>query len=205
MARRPPIDRVCKNCDQVLALERLPLCASCQRMGRWAFLCGGAIAGAALKLIALFLLVLVVLPAPAAAQSLDLRAAAALAWPAEQRPVANRISYVTVATAAALPCLVERSRACLRRELLTVGATVAIAEMTKRLVHRDRPDHFDRLSFFSEHTAIACVAGFQSKRQVLGAILCAATAYLRTAARRHWLSDVLAGAGVGFVVTKVIR
>lgn len=127
-----------------------------------------------------------------------------LGW--SNRRAADWLSYGTVAGGLVVTCAGKAVQAsCLKREGLRVGATVAIAETVKHFFHRERPDASDQKSFFSEHTALACVGGFSSKREVIGAALCASTAYLRVAARRHWVSDVATGAGVGFAISRIAR
>lgn len=171
--------------------------------------------------VALLALVLV-LPRPTAAQDVDpkvLLAAAGVAvlvmaddaahehaaWPESRRRSADLISTGVVAGAIALPCLEDRTARCLKTSALRVGLTVGVAETAKYFLHRHRPDRSDRKSFFSEHTALACVGGLSSKRQVLGAALCAAAGYLRVAADKHWVTDVLVGAGVGFGMSRIAR
>jgi membrane-associated phospholipid phosphatase len=167
-------------------------------------------------------LVLLLLPRPVAAQEIDpkvLAAAAGIAalvladdlahehaaWSVDRRPRADWISTGVVAGAIALPCLEDRTARCLQTSALRVGLAVGVAESAKYFIHRDRPDKSDRKSFFSEHTALACVGGLSSKRQALGAVLCAAAGYLRVAADKHWVTDVLVGAGVGFGLSRIAR
>jgi membrane-associated phospholipid phosphatase len=128
-----------------------------------------------------------------------------LAWSPAARPIADWASYGTVAAGIGLSCAQDQTRRCYTRAGLRIGATVAIAETVKRLVHRERPDQSDRKSFFSEHTALACVGGFSSRRELMAAALCASTAYLRVGAKRHWVTDVAAGAAVGFGLSRIGR
>lgn len=171
-------------------------------------------------------LLLVLIPRPSIAQGIDPRVMAAaaigaaayftletadvvgrdhLAWSPPARPVADWVSYGTVAAGLGLSCAQDRTRRCYTRAGLRIGATVAIAETTKRFVHRERPDKSDRKSFFSEHTALACVGGFSSKRELAAAALCASTAYLRVSAKRHYVTDVLTGAALGFGLSRIGR
>ena len=79
------------------------------------------------------------------------------------------------------------------------GLTVAIAETTKRLVHRTRPNGLDRLSFFSEHTALATGAASSP----VSASLALTVAWSRQASGMHFASDVAVGAGVGILARTV--
>ena len=172
--------------------------------------------------IALLLAALCLLPRPIAAQEIDgrvLLAAAGVAtlmlvddeahehaaWSPAKRRAADWLSTGTVAAAVALPCLEDRTRGCVKTSALRIGLTVGIAETSKYFIRRERPDKSDRKSFFSEHTALACVGGLSSKRQAIGAALCAAAGYLRVAADKHWVTDVLVGAGVGFGMSRIAR
>ncbi len=78
---------------------------------------------------------------------------------------------------------------------------------TKKWSGKSRPDASDRLSFPSGHTAEAFAnaeilrihAGKKSPWLAVGGYLIAVTTgYLRMYNNRHWLSDVVAGAAVGF-------
>jgi membrane-associated phospholipid phosphatase len=82
----------------------------------------------------------------------------------------------------------------------------------KSITHRDRPDHSGFNSFPSGHTANAfATAEFlnQEYKDVspwygyAGYTVATATGLLRMYNNRHWLSDVVAGAGIGILSTKV--
>lgn len=105
--------------------------------------------------------------------------------------------------------------------------TAAVLQVVKHRVHRPRPyarycvadcadamdGHKSHVSFFSGHTAlafsfavsagtIASMRGYENAGWVLGSglTLAATTGYLRIAADRHYLSDVLVGAVVGSAI-----
>lgn len=82
----------------------------------------------------------------------------------------------------------------------------------KNTADKERPDKSDRLSFSSGHTANAFMAaeivhqefGHRSVFYSIGAYSIASTvAYLRIRNNKHWFSDVVAGAGVGLISTKL--
>lgn len=81
---------------------------------------------------------------------------------------------------------------------------------TKSISGEWRPDGSDKLSFPSGHTAVAFAsAEFMRKEYkdvspwygVAGYAMAATTGFLRMYNDKHWLSDVVAGAGVGILST----
>lgn len=102
-------------------------------------------------------------------------------------------------------------RAAFLRQGLRYGVVESAALITKLIVHRDRPcapacgvDAPSR-SFLSGHTALAFAAGAGGRRVIVTMPLAASTGYFRIAANRHWLTDVLAGAGVGLITRGALR
>lgn len=84
----------------------------------------------------------------------------------------------------------------------------AVVQPVKRVVKRERPDLSDNHSFPSGHTALA-FAGAELTRQFYGpwwgaGAYCMAsfTGFLRVRNRRHWLTDVAAGAGTGILAAR---
>lgn len=82
----------------------------------------------------------------------------------------------------------------------------------KKLSHRLRPDSSDYYSFPSGHTTEAFANAeflFQEYKDVspwygiAGYSMAVATAYLRLYNNKHWLSDVVTGAGLGIISTKL--
>ena len=75
-------------------------------------------------------------------------------------------------------------------------------EFAERVIERERPDGSDRLSFYSMHTAMA----FQTlggPRLAVALPVSVGTGGLRVAAGKHWLTDVLVGAGVGALTSRI--
>lgn len=85
-------------------------------------------------------------------------------------------------------------------------------KVLKKWTDKERPDHSDQVSFPSGHAAIA-FAGAELINQeygdispwysVAGYTVASATAVLRVYNNAHWFSDVVAGAGVGILSTKL--
>jgi Membrane-associated phospholipid phosphatase len=90
--------------------------------------------------------------------------------------------------------------------------TSVLVYSSKFSIDRKRPDEDGSDSFPSMHTAVAFM-GAEFLRQeygdrsiwygITGYTLAAGTGLLRMYNNRHWLSDVLTGAGVGILATKI--
>ncbi|MDX2047767.1 MAG: phosphatase PAP2 family protein [Chitinophagaceae bacterium] len=81
----------------------------------------------------------------------------------------------------------------------------------KRITHEQRPDGSDYLSFPSGHTATAFAAAEFMRQEykdvspwygIAGYAAASATGYLRMYNNKHWLGDVVAGAGIGILSTR---
>lgn len=90
---------------------------------------------------------------------------------------------------------------------LIMGTTVYA---TKSFSKQWRPDESDRSSFPSGHTATAFAAAEFLRKEywkvspwygMAGYAVAATTGYLRMYNNKHWLSDVVAGAGIGILST----
>ncbi|MEO8582489.1 MAG: phosphatase PAP2 family protein [Flavitalea sp.] len=90
--------------------------------------------------------------------------------------------------------------------------STAIVFPLKKITHEERPDHSNFNSFPSGHTATAFAAaeflrqeykGVSAWYGIAGYAVAAATGILRMYNNKHWLSDVVAGAGVGIMSTKL--
>lgn len=82
----------------------------------------------------------------------------------------------------------------------------------KQVTHEKRPDGSNDLSFPSGHTATAFAAAEFLMREyqdvslwygITGYAMAATTGYLRMSNNRHWLGDIVAGAGVGILSTEL--
>ena len=102
---------------------------------------------------------------------------------------------------------IDRSALFLLSTVIAQGTTF----VTKRAIHRERPDGSDHYSFPSGHTANAFAAAeFMAQEYaekspwfgVIGYSFATATAVLRVYNRDHWFSDIITGAGVGILSTK---
>jgi len=96
--------------------------------------------------------------------------------------------------------------------ILSVGIMGVTTTTIKHLADRPRPDRSNNYSFPSGHTANAFAAAEflnQEYRDVspwigyAGYTVAAATGALRLYNNKHWLSDVVAGAGIGIASTKI--
>lgn len=96
--------------------------------------------------------------------------------------------------------------------LISNIVTKASTEIIKKSVNETRPDGSDQESFPSGHTSIAFASAeylYQEYKNVSpwigvgGYIIAGATGVLRIYNNRHYLGDVLAGAGLGILSTKI--
>jgi hypothetical protein len=147
---------------------------------------------------------------------------------------ASRLSYVSLGAAGAVALLPMSREPSASQWMANAGAvadsvavTVMLTQVVKHTVRRARPgadachpgratDPDRNLSFFSGHAAIAfaLVSSAHETNRLrgrstndwvwVGGGAAAATAYLRVAGGRHHLIDVLAGAGVGYMVGRWI-
>ena len=101
----------------------------------------------------------------------------------------------------------DRSLICLMSNII-VGTTVF---SVKKISHQLRPDGSDHYSFPSGHTAEAFASAefmWQEYKDVsawygvAGYAMATTTGFLRMYNNRHWLNDVVAGAGIGILSTK---
>lgn len=127
-----------------------------------------------------------------------------LQWPSHPS-VAARVSDGLVALQAGLAVrdawqAPDRKHAlgCLALENgLAIGAT----ELLKRVFNRERPDGSDHFSMPSGHTALATVNGRAGWRYGLTV----GVGWGRQAAGKHYATDVLAGAGIGALASRVCQ
>lgn len=151
------------------------------------------------------LTLLLLLAAPVSAQSVAVdRWTPALATTQERR-AADIASWATVLTAVALDTKAswdapDRLKA-FELEGVRIGLVYGSAYLVKTLTHRTRPcapvcgiDSANS-SMFSAHTAAAFSTGQWSFAITTGG--------LRIAAGKHWLTDVLVGAGVGALTSRI--
>ena len=97
--------------------------------------------------------------------------------------------------------------------LISHTLTNLSVKFLKKQTHRLRPDGSDHLAFPSGHTATAFAAAeFMNQEYkdispwygVAAYTMASATGTLRMMNNKHWLSDVVMGAGVGILTTKLV-
>lgn len=96
--------------------------------------------------------------------------------------------------------------------LLSFVVTQTMAQSVKSVAHIERPNGEDFRSFPSGHTATAFMCAeylrmeYQDKSPwigVAGYVAAVGTGWMRMYNNKHWLTDVLAGAGVGILGTRL--
>ena len=160
-------------------------------------------------------LLIILFSGSAAANILDGGIADKLEW--ENKALAATLSDVTLIGtigASFAHALTSKDK---RKERVLIAAyshaaNLALTELSKGFFERTRPNTTDKRSFWSGHTSTAftsaglvCFQDNARKKYYCGAALGLAslTGYLRMAARFHWFSDVVIGAGVGLLNGKV--
>lgn len=96
---------------------------------------------------------------------------------------------------------------------VSIVLTDIITNLLKKNIYKMRPNNFNEKSFPSGHTSLAFTSGtilyeeFKDTNTLLaysGYGFSALTGGLRMANNKHYLSDVLAGAGLGILITKLV-
>lgn len=137
---------------------------------------------------------------------------------AAERRAADVASWVTVSAAVALDAHATWTTHCqsswddceaaLVRAGIRVGVTYGAVYLIKAIVHRERPCASacgidgQYASFYSAHTALA-FSTLGGPRLAVSLPLAVSTGALRVAAGKHWLTDVLTGAAVGAITSRI--
>jgi membrane-associated phospholipid phosphatase len=164
------------------------------------------------------LVLVVVASAHAGAQALPIDRLTPPLPTAGERQAADIASWVTVSAAVALDAHATWKTHCqnswdecewaLVKSGMRVGITYGAVLLVKAIVHRERPcapscgiDHPDA-SFYSAHTALA-FSTIGGPRLAVSLPLAISTGGLRLMANKHYLTDVLTGAAVGALTSRI--
>ncbi len=153
------------------------------------------------------ILLAITLPSMAAAQSTAFDRMTPPLPTHGERVAADVASYATLATVMALDFKAsweDRNNRAHAVQMFAVRAFVTWgwAEIAKGLAARTRPDGSDAKSFYSQHTAHA-FSTLGGPRVSFAIPLAVGTGGLRIAASKHYLTDVLVGAGVGALTSRI--
>lgn len=134
--------------------------------------------------------------------------------PHRQIRLDNYLQFAPAAAVYGLNALGIKGAHNLRDRTIIYGLSTAIMASsvyaTKHLSRQWRPDISDNFSFPSGHTATAFAAAEFLRKEywrvspwygIAGYVAAATTGYLRMYNNKHWLSDVVAGAGIGILST----
>lgn len=135
--------------------------------------------------------------------------------PTFRTQIDNYLQYSPVAAVYALNALGIHGKHNFRDRTIILGLaavfTAGTTEGIKHWTHEERPDGSDFLSFPSGHTATAFASAEFLRQEykdvspwygIAGYAAAAATGALRVYNNKHWVSDVVAGAGLGILSTK---
>ena len=133
-----------------------------------------------------------------------------------RRPVDDYMQYLPAVVMVGLKAAGIPSRSSWGRMLLSDMFTVTAMGLTvdglKRTTQVTRPDGTNRHSFPSGHTATAFMTATMLTKEYghlspwvgVGAYsLATATGLMRVANNKHWISDVMVGAGIGILSTEL--
>ncbi|MGN0216712.1 MAG: phosphatase PAP2 family protein, partial [Prevotella sp.] len=133
-----------------------------------------------------------------------------------RRPIDDYMQYLPAAVMVGMKTAGVPSRSSWGRMLLsdafTVGAMAITVDGLKRTTQVTRPDGTNRHSFPSGHTATAFMTATMLTKEYghlspwvgVGAYsLATATGLMRVANNKHWISDVMVGAGIGILSTEL--
>ena len=136
--------------------------------------------------------------------------------PHKKKRIDNYLQYAPALTVYGINAIGIKGKNSLRDRTMILILSNVIQNTTvhsiKRLSHQLRPDGSDYYSFPSGHTAQAFASAeflYQEYKDVslwygiAGYTMAAATGYLRMYNDKHWFSDIVAGAGIGILSTKV--
>ena len=136
--------------------------------------------------------------------------------PHEKIHIDNYLQYTPAACAIGLSVAGVKGKDNTKDILLIYGLSNIILNTSVQLVkhgsHQLRPDRSDFHSFPSGHTAEAFASAELLRMEykdrspwygIAGYSVAAMTGYLRMYNNKHWLSDVVAGAGFGIASTKI--
>lgn len=149
-------------------------------------------------------------------QSLDRSINNAVCTNYNQTKIDNFIQYTPILASFGLSAAGVRGRHSTKQQLvlgLTAEAiNAALVSSVKAIARRMRPDSNARTSFPSGHTATAFCGAELLRMEygkkypgvaIAGYAMAVGTGYLRMYNKRHWVSDIVAGAGFGILSTRV--
>jgi hypothetical protein len=134
----------------------------------------------------------------------------------KKTPIDTYLVFAPIAAVYGLNAMGINGKNNFRDRSMLIGLSELIAGTAvftvKKFSGETRPDGSDQYSFPSGHTAAAFAAAEFMRQEykdvspwygVAGYAMAATTGYLRMYNNKHWASDVVAGAGIGIMSTKL--
>jgi membrane-associated phospholipid phosphatase len=139
------------------------------------------------------------------------------AFPGFHSSIDNYLQFAPAAGVFGLSLCGVKGKHSLKEQIILYAGSMLVSEGIatglKYTSHMHRPDNSDYYSFPSGHTTSAFTGAELINQEyssssflysVLGYGAATATGFMRMMNNKHWLSDVMVGAGIGMISTKVV-
>lgn len=121
----------------------------------------------------------------------------------DDQKLIDTISYLSVAANLTLDTInslqADDRTDAFKRQAIRTSITIGVSELLKRIIHEQRPDGSDSMSWPSEHSALSCVSVNvgDGKKFAVEFPVAFLTMMGRVKAHKHYWWDVVSGCGIG--------